>query len=151
MNENEITPTTEQPVHVSVRPPKWKRILVGIGLPLLCLVGVVTLILSGSPFFCPFHALTHLYCPGCGSGRAATAIVHLDFLTACRQNILFVIFVWPCAYYCFKLYVRYVFGRDLIPWRDPPNWVYQTISVIFILFWIFRNIPVFPFTLLAPI
>ncbi len=127
------------------------RILVGVGVPLVCIAGMLTLYFCGNPFPCMFYKVLHLYCPGCGAGRAATALVHLDLLTAMRQNILFVIFCLPCAYYCLKVYVAFVFGKDVIPWWDAPAPVYTAIGVIFVLFWILRNLPFFPFTLLAPI
>ncbi len=131
--------------------PLRLRILIGVGVPTIIAAGITVLYLRGSPFFCPFHAFTHLYCPGCGSGRAATALVHLDFVTAIQNNVLFVLYILPCAYYCLKQYIRLVFGRDVLPWRDPPRWVVLMIAGSFVLFWILRNIPVFPFTLLAPI
>lgn len=130
--------------------PLWQRVAVGIGVPALCLAGILILLFRGSPFFCPFYAATHLYCPGCGAGRAATAMVHLDFAAAFRYNALFVIFIFPCAYYCLKQYIRFVFGKDILPWKDPDNRVGIAIAVIFVLFWALRNIPVFPFSLLAP-
>ncbi len=127
------------------------RILVGIGVPAVIIAGIATLFLNGSPFACPFYTMTGLYCPGCGSGRAATAMVHLDFATAFRQNAMFVILIIPCAYYCLKQYVKFVFRKDIIPWKDLPKRGYQVIVIVFVLFWILRNIPFFPFNLLAPI
>lgn len=131
--------------------PLWLRILIGVCVPAVCALGIAVLALRGSPFFCPFYALTHLYCPGCGAGRAATALVHFDFVSAIRNNMMFVIFIFPCAYYCLKMYIRFVFRKDILPWNDAPSWGYNTVAAAFILFWILRNIPVFPFTLLAPI
>lgn len=131
--------------------PLFLRLVIGIGVPLVCLIGFLILLFRGSPFFCPFFALTGLYCPGCGSGRAATALVHLDLLSALRNNVMFVLCILPCGYYMLKLYVKTVFAKDLIPWKEPPTLVYQIIAAAFILFWILRNLPFFPFTLLAPI
>jgi len=44
-----------------------------------------------SVFFprCPFFALTGLYCPGCGSQRAVSALLHGDFINAVHYNIMF--------------------------------------------------------------
>ena len=131
--------------------PLWLRLLIGIGLPAVCIAGLLVLFFRGSPFYCPFYALTGLYCPGCGSGRAATALVHLDVLTALRNNILFVLYVLPCAYYIAKLYLKIVFGKDNLPWKEPKNGVYIFVILSFILYWILRNLPWTPFTLLAPI
>lgn len=38
---------------------------------------------------CPFHAMTGLWCPFCGSTRAAHALLHLQVGTALRDNAVF--------------------------------------------------------------
>jgi hypothetical protein len=40
---------------------------------------------------CPFHAMTRLYCPGCGSTRALHHLLNLEFITALRCNLLAVV------------------------------------------------------------
>jgi hypothetical protein len=37
---------------------------------------------------CPFHALTHLLCPGCGGTRALYQLLHLNFTEAMHYNAL---------------------------------------------------------------
>ena len=37
-------------------------------------------------FFCPFHALTGFYCPGCGGTRSMTALLHGHLLLALHEN-----------------------------------------------------------------
>ncbi len=39
---------------------------------------------------CTFHKLTGLNCPGCGATRSLHALLHGDFLTALRDNALFI-------------------------------------------------------------
>lgn len=39
---------------------------------------------------CPFYYLTGYKCPGCGSQRAAHALLHLDFRNAMKANPLLV-------------------------------------------------------------
>jgi hypothetical protein len=43
---------------------------------------------SSLPVACPFHALTGLDCPGCGSTRALGALVRLDPAAAFDHNVL---------------------------------------------------------------
>ena len=42
---------------------------------------------------CAFHELTGLNCPGCGATRALYALLHGDFLTAMRDNALFIFLI----------------------------------------------------------
>ena len=50
--------------------------------------------------YCPLHALTGLYCPGCGGTRSLTALLHGDFLLAVHENpivpglLLFFVLLW---------------------------------------------------------
>lgn len=43
---------------------------------------------DGSYGFCPFNALTGLYCPGCGATRAANDLTNLDVGAAISSNAL---------------------------------------------------------------
>ena len=129
---------------------KRLRILVGILVPGAVLGGIVFLMFHRSPFPCWTYELLHIYCPGCGSGRAAYALVHLQFLEAFSYNPLFIIALPFLAYDLGVRYLRFVFG-----WRrlSPLNLnlpVTVAVMVVIILFGILRNIPVAPFTWLAP-
>ena len=42
---------------------------------------------------CPFHALTGLYCPGCGSLRAMHDVLHGEIRAALGLNPLMVVFI----------------------------------------------------------
>ena len=48
---------------------------------------------AGSWGFCPWHALTGLYCPGCGGLRAVNDLGNGDVLGALSSNLLFVVMV----------------------------------------------------------
>ena len=100
---------------------------------------------------CPFHHITGLYCPGCGSQRAVHLLLHGDILGAFRFNPLMVLTL-PILIYGLGITVA--------------NWIFGTsfrfmlfYSKIFIfgyfgfalLYWVLRNLPVYPFNLLAPI
>src|SRR3954449_7666280 len=45
---------------------------------------------SGSWGYCPFYALTGLYCPGCGGLRAVNDLGNGDLLGAASSNVVFV-------------------------------------------------------------
>lgn len=127
------------------------RIFLGITAPLILVGGILFLYRFGSPFPCFFHLITGLYCPGCGAGRAVTALVHGDFLTAFRNNILFLPAFAFVGWYFFQRYLQLVFHKNFI-WMPPITVKTYQITMFFLLgYWVLRNLPWFPFTLLAPI
>jgi hypothetical protein len=48
---------------------------------------------SGSWGYCPFYAMTGLYCPGCGGLRAVNDLTNGDVLGAASSNLVFVALV----------------------------------------------------------
>jgi hypothetical protein len=127
------------------------RLLVGIGVP-VCMVAVALLFMAikGSPP-CIFYQLTGLYCPGCGAGRCFLALMRLEIYQAFRFQPLLFIFLPVIAYYLLKVYIKFVFGKDVLPFPEiKSKLVAISIPTIIIAYWVLRNIPIFPFTLLAP-
>lgn len=97
---------------------------------------------------CPFYTFLHMYCPGCGSQRALSAFLHGDFLQAVHNNALLVVFL-PVFVAVFYLELRYN-GQKRIPFLYNPRFT-KLLLVVVIGFWIFRNIPFLPFSVLAPL
>ena len=66
----------------------WQRVVIGLGLPsLICLVFLY--MWSGIyGLRCFFYELTDLYCPGCGSSRALSSLLHGDWKGAFTHNVL---------------------------------------------------------------
>ena len=62
---------------------------------------------------CIFHSFTGLDCPGCGSQRAASALLHGKFLQAIDYNILFV-FLVPFVIYSAFVFTWNVFSNKKI-------------------------------------
>lgn len=63
---------------------------------------------------CFFNAATGLYCPGCGTLRALTALGELDFRTAFMYNPFLFLAVAPLAVYmCAIFLLRAVTGRRI--------------------------------------
>lgn len=101
---------------------------------------------ADSRFFppCPLHAATGLHCPGCGSTRAAHAALHGDFLAALQWNSVAVIALPLLALAGLRNLVQ---PRRAAVARPRLNW---TIALLIIGYGLARNIPVWPFELLAP-
>ena len=88
---------------------------------------------------CLFHAVTGLYCAGCGTTRAAHELLHGHIAAAARMNLLFVLFL-P--------YFGYAGGRSVSHWLRgeraafrplPPSlWVLLVVSAAFT---VLRNLP----------
>ena len=99
---------------------------------------------------CPFYALTGFFCPGCGSQRALSSLLHGDFLQAINYNVLMVICL-PFLLYSASIAAANAFRIQKIKQRIfySPFFV-KTLLVIVIAFFILRNIPSYPFNLLAP-
>ncbi len=61
---------------------------------------------STSIFFpkCPFHTITGLYCPGCGSQRAIHDMMHLNIFEAINHNaLMFFAFTFGIGLYLYCL------------------------------------------------
>ena len=102
-------------------------------------------------FPCILHALTGFYCPSCGFTRSLHALVHFDLLKALQYNLLFPFLVLLLAWLYVSVYIRFLTGRFVL--RFPKDfklwWLWAGFGAL-ILFTILRNIPVVPFSYLAP-
>ena len=99
---------------------------------------------------CPFYSLTGFYCPGCGSQRAFSALLHGDFFGASKFNILIVVAL-PFILYSACVFVLNTFREKRIVQKIFYSTVFvKMVLIIVLLFWVLRNIPQYPFSLLAP-
>lgn len=98
---------------------------------------------------CVFNALTGYYCPGCGSQRAIHSLLHLNFAGVVSHNFLFLPAVSLIVYH----YIHPVLNR-ILNWKLPNVFYFKNtpwiIFGVIMLFWILRNIPADPFSVLAP-
>ncbi|REK71861.1 DUF2752 domain-containing protein [Paenibacillus paeoniae] len=94
----------------------------------------VWLPVTGLAVPCPFHAVTGLYCPGCGVTRAALSLLDMDVYQAFRFNSLIFILAPMLALYAwanakkkrrisgfivvFMISLTLIYGlaRNLPPW-----------------------------------
>jgi hypothetical protein len=106
---------------------------------------------STSDFYppCPFRALTGFYCPGCGTTRALHALLHGHLGEAFGLNPLMVLML-PFLAYSLLSYATFRVGWGHLPGTSTsPLWGWLAFWVILV-YWILRNIPFYPFSLLAP-
>ncbi len=98
---------------------------------------------------CLVRMLTGFYCPGCGTTRALHQLLHGNVLSALDFNPLLVVAV-PFLAYGFVSYVLTgLRGRGFprIFTSSAATWAIYTIIIAYT---VLRNIPVYPFNLLAP-
>jgi hypothetical protein len=98
---------------------------------------------------CPFHSLTGLDCPGCGSQRAFYFLLHGNVADAMGENFLLVISI-PFLLVHFFYKIKSVVLQKDYRWKIIYHPLTpKIIFVMVVLFWITRNIPAYPFTCLS--
>lgn len=98
---------------------------------------------------CLFHSLTGAYCPGCGSQRALHSLLHFDIAGVVSYNFLFLPAALLLIYHYLHPLLNNLFAwklPNLFYWKSTP-WI---ILAVIVLFWIMRNLPWYPFSVLAP-
>ncbi|AXK72691.1 DUF2752 domain-containing protein [Lysobacter sp. TY2-98] len=96
---------------------------------------------------CIFHALTGLYCPGCGMTRMLHALVHGDIAGAASMNVLALLGLPVLALFAFEQFAqrRVLEGAVRRIAFDGRLWI-----IAALLFGVLRNLPWAPFSALAP-
>ena len=96
---------------------------------------------------CPFHAVTGFYCPGCGSLRATHELLHGHLTAAVGLNPMMIL---SLAYMALLLSLRFYRNSDrALRFLQNPTHVRFYLGLV-LLFWVARNISVYPLSLLAP-
>jgi hypothetical protein len=116
----------------------------------LALVSAVDPRASGAYPRCPLHAMTGLWCPGCGITRALHDALHGDLASALSTNAMLPVYAvltvlgwwswWQIAH-----------GRAaprIITSARPTAWI--ALGATLVTFAVLRNLPVEPFAALAP-
>jgi hypothetical protein len=98
---------------------------------------------------CIFNSITGYYCPGCGSQRAIHSLLHFDIAGVVSYNFLFI----PAFLLIIYHYLRPILNQ-FFSWKLPNIFYFKSTPwLIFgfvIAFWVLRNLPFYPFSVLAP-
>jgi len=107
--------------------------------------------MTGDNALCSFKGVTGLECPGCGGQRSLYLLLHGDILQALRYNAFFIIALPFLAYFYIMAVRVYILKQERCLKSFVFNsWFGFSLLAFVILFFILRNIPVCPFTYLAP-
>ena len=98
---------------------------------------------------CPVHYVTGWYCPGCGSLRAMHALLHGNFWQAWSMNPLAIVMLPFIVYGLSSEVCMHFRGRPLRGITLPAVSI-RMLCAIIVLFGVARNLPLYPFNLLAP-
>ena len=125
-----------------------------VALFVLGLVGVTVLYISdprnpGTYPICPFLGLTGYHCPGCGTLRALHQLLHGDVIAALGYNPLTVVSL-PVIAHSFTDGALRAFRIAAPPRVLIPHQFIWALFVGILAFWLLRNVPVDPLTVLAP-
>ena len=98
---------------------------------------------------CPSIALFGVHCPGCGSMRAMHEFAHGDLAGMLSRNILVPLGLVLLAWAWVSWFDRRL-GHARVPALRPPVPVLYGSIVVLVLFAVLRNLPMSPFSGLAP-
>lgn len=88
---------------------------------------------------CPFYALTHLDCPGCGATRAVAALLHGHWAAALQYNAA-VTMLLPVAVFLFaRMYVT-AMRENRVAWPTVPDWSWRAALATVLIFAVVRDV-----------
>lgn len=136
---------------IPVLPGRRAELFIGGALLLFAVLVLHSLNPATSNLFppCPLLWLTGYYCPGCGSLRALHHLFHGDVPSAFAFNPLAVLAL-PFLFYGAASRATFLMRGRYLPRVFLPPWTIWALASLVILFGILRNLPVYPFDMLAP-
>ena len=120
----------------------------GIGvLSSLTVLLYFSLNLENGLFFpkCPVHHTMGIYCSGCGSQRAIHDLLHLRIGESISHNLLLIPAILVIAQHTLVKF-QVLKGKSFLSRRYSP----LIVLGIVLLFMLLRNLPFYPFNVLAP-
>jgi hypothetical protein len=124
---------------------------------LLAVVGVLSIAViytidprnPGAYPICPFLGLTGYHCPGCGTLRALHQLSHGQLFGALGYNP-FTIVSLPFIIFSYVSGFAKAFRLPVLPAVFIPHqWIWALLVGV-VAFWVLRNVPIDPLTVLAP-
>ena len=94
---------------------------------------------------CPFNEYLGIYCSGCGTQRAIHDLLHFRFVEAMSHNFL-LLPAFLAIIHHFLVKWKVIKGKSLLSYRYAP----LIVLAIVLIFMLLRNLPIAPFTHLAP-
>lgn len=98
---------------------------------------------------CPFFGLTGCYCPGCGTLRALHQLLHGNPVAAFGYNP-YSMLVLPAVAYSLAVSGLRAYRLPAPPRLDLSDRAVWALLAAILAFWLLRNLPMAPFTVLAP-
>lgn len=99
---------------------------------------------------CILFVATGVYCPGCGVLRASHALLHGHVFTALGFNALFVVLLPFLLYAIAAQLLQAAYGRPVLRTGQLSGRNARALLWVFFAFTLLRNVPLYPFNLLAP-
>ena len=129
---------------------RWRFVLLGLA-ALSCLALVYARNPEEPGFFppCPFYSLTGLHCPGCGTLRGLHQLLHGNLLAAFGYNPYSMLALPIIAYAFLNAALSTAWGKRLPAPFVHPMLIWGLLFAV-LAFWALRNVPLYPFTVLAP-
>ena len=129
---------------------RWRFLLLGLAmLPCLALLYARNPEEEGLYPVCPFYFLTGLHCPGCGTLRSLHQLLNGNVIAALGYNPFSVLALPFILYAYFSALLLTTWGKRLPAPFIHPAIIWALLAAV-LAFWALRNLPVFPFTALAP-
>jgi hypothetical protein len=107
---------------------------------------------ADSPYLpkCQFHTFTGLHCAGCGLTRSTHSLLNGDLAQAVAWHPLSPVLLPVITVVAVRALVRWAMDTKTDRRSSFPAWVTWLCFAFVVLFSVLRNLPVQPFTLLAP-
>ena len=129
---------------------RWRFVLLGLAaLPCLALVYARNPAEPGFYPPCIFYALTGLHCPGCGTLRAVHQLLHGNLIAAFGYNPYTMLALPIIGYAFLSALLLSTYGKRLPTVFFHPALIWGLLVAV-LSFWVLRNVPIHPFTVLAP-